>query len=272
MVREQEFNMSKNDGGGGARVELEIEPHDSGGEVAWVTLDHQARLNAANRQMIEAMITTFGDLSLNADLRVVVLTGAGERAFVGGADLNELVSFSPDSGREYITRLHDAASAIRNLPVPVIGRLRGYCLGAGAELAAACDFRVADESVVIGMPEVKVGLPSVIEAALFPDLIGWGKTREMMLTGMNYDAEASHRMGFVETLVGAAELDQTVRRMIDHICAAGPLAVRAQKALISEWERSTRGDAIAIGIDYLSDAYRSEEPGRLMRAFFDSKK
>ena len=102
-------------------------------------------------------------------LRALILTGAGDRAFIGGADINEMVELDQESARIFITHLHEACTALRNLPVPVIARISGYCLGAGLEVAASCDLRIASEHSSFGMPEVRVGIPSVIEAALLPD-------------------------------------------------------------------------------------------------------
>ncbi len=249
-------------------VRTVIEARAGGARVARVTINRPHKLNAANAAVVEGLIAAFEGLAADRELRAAVLTGAGDRAFVGGADINELAVMDTGGARRFITRLHQAAAAIRALPVPVIGRLRGYCLGAGAELAAACDFRIADGSFVVGMPEVNVGLPSVIEAALFPMLIGWGRTREMVLTGITYDAEAAYRMGFVENLVPAEELDDLVNLRLDQICAAGPLAVRSQKALLDKWERMDLAPAIEAGIDHLADAYLTDEPKRMMRSFF----
>src|SRR6185503_218248 len=112
--------------------------------------------------------------------RVVVLTGAGERAFIGGADINEMAELDEESARVFISQLHEACAALRNLPVPVIARISGYCLGAGLEIAASCDLRVAADHSTFGMPEVRVGIPSVIEAALLPRLIGWGMAARLI--------------------------------------------------------------------------------------------
>ncbi len=256
---------------GHVSVDVATKTHPSGGLVATVTMEHVGRFNAMNRAMIEGVKTTFEELSENDQLRAVDLAGAGEKAFIGGADINDLIALDPDTGAIFITRLHEAAAAIRATPVPVIGRMHGYCLGAGAEIAAACDFRIGDDSFVMGMPEVKVGLPSVIEAAIFPTIVGWGKTREMLLTSMTYDAPAALQMGFLENLVPVGKLDQAIDAVLDHICTAGPLAVRAQKALISEWERLSLKDGIERGVDYLAEAYRTDEPQRYMRSFLDRK-
>ncbi|MDA1100053.1 MAG: enoyl-CoA hydratase-related protein [Proteobacteria bacterium] len=249
-----------------AMVHVELEER-SQGRIAWVRMDNQRRLNAGSSPLVAQLKAAFEDLARDTGLRAAVLTGAGERAFMAGADLNELATLEPDSARHMITQLHLAAAAIRSLPVPVIGRLRGFCLGAGLEIAAACDFRVADGSFVMGMPEVKVGLPSVIEAALLPQLIGWGKTRELLLMGTSFDADEAVAMHFVEKLVPAAQLDAWVETWLDRILEAGPIAVRAQKALIGQWEELGLAAAIEAGIDTFSDAYLTDEPSRMVAPY-----
>src|SRR5689334_5945952 len=182
------------------------------GRIARVTVDNAAKLNCLSTPLIVQMTSAFSKLSADAALRAVVLTGAGNRAFIGGADLNELGGLCADSARLFITRLHYACLAIRDCPVPVIGRINGFCLGAGLEVAASCDMRVASDTARFGMPEVHMGLPSVIEAALLPGLIGWGHTREMLLTGELSTAAEALAMGFVQKAVPAGEIDAVVER------------------------------------------------------------
>ena len=252
------------------KVDLKLDDRSSG-RVAWVTMDNEIRLNAGSSKLVEQLLVVFDALTKDEDLRAVVLTGAGDRAFMAGADLNDLSNLNPTTGRHFITRLHEAAQAVRDCPVPVIGRLRGFCLGAGLELAAACDFRVADESLVMGMPEVKVGLPSVIEAALLPRLVGWGKAREILLTGINFNAEEALEMRFVEKLVPAAELDSWVGVWLEKILEAGPVAVRAQKALIGRWEELGLSAAIDAGIEVFGEAFETDEPNKMLALFMKSK-
>lgn len=247
-----------------SRATCHIETRPCGGEIAWIEVAHSKKMNAIGSAMMADLEAIFTELQANKQLRVAVLGGAGERAFVGGAFLPELNGLNPATGRDFISRLHFACQAVRDCPVPVIARMQGYCLGAGVELAASCDFRVADRSVIFGMPEVKVGLPSVIEAALLPMLIGWGKTREMLLTSANYNADQGQAMGFIETLVDVGGIDEAVELRISQIVAAGPLAVRAQKQLINAWEKLSPDEGITLGIDYLARAYETDEPQRMM--------
>jgi enoyl-CoA hydratase len=242
------------------------------GPVAIVTVDNQSRLNCLPTPLILELAAAFARLGKEERLRAVVLTGAGDRAFIGGADLNELASLEPDTARAFITRLHQACQAIRDCPVPVIGRIGGFCLGAGLELAASCDLRAAADSARFGMPEVRMGIPSVIEAALLPGLIGWGKTREMLLTGELCTAAEALAMGLVQTVLPAAELDAAVERWVGAICKAQPAAIRSQKALMSRWQRVSVDEGILAGIDALSDAYRTGEPQAAIEAFFAGKK
>jgi len=253
-----------------AAVHVKLEERQ-GGRIGHVTVDNARKLNCLSTPLIVELAQAFVKLGEDRALRAVVLTGAGNRAFIGGADLNELGALCADSARLFITRLHQACKAIRDCPVPVIGRVNGFCLGAGLEVAASCDFRAAADTAQFGMPEVVMGLPSVIEAALLPGLIGWGKTREMLLTGTLYSAAEALAMGFVERVVPAAELDAAVDRWLAAICRAAPAAIRSQKALINHWERVSVDEGIYAGIDALSDAYKTGEPQAAIAAFFASK-
>ena len=253
-------------------VHVDIETRSDGGRIATVIYDNRYKLNCLPSPLLTEFVATFERLAADDDLRAVVLTGAGDKAFIGGADINELSDLTPETARAFISKVQAACGAVRALPVPVVARIRGYCLGAGLEIAAACDLRIADDSAVFGMPEVRVGLPSVVEAALLPQLVGWGKAREMVYLALNYSAAEAAQMGLVERLVAPAELDAAVAEWVDHIASAGPLAIRAQKALIAKWEALPLADAIQAGIDSLADSYHTDEPRRMMQPFFDRKR
>jgi enoyl-CoA hydratase len=242
------------------------------GAVAIVTVDNRRRLNCLSTPLILGLAEAFARLGEDAALRAVVLTGAGDRAFIGGADLNELGALEPDSARLFITRLHEACRAIRDCPVPVIGRIGGFCLGAGLELAASCDFRAAADEARFGMPEVAMGIPSVIEAALLPGLIGWGRTREMLITGALFSAAEALAIGLVQKVAPAADLDAAVEAWLAAICRAQPRAVRGQKALMNRWQRVSLEEGILAGIDALSEAYKTDEPRAAIAAFFAGRK
>jgi enoyl-CoA hydratase/carnithine racemase len=156
--------------------------------------------------------------------------------------------------------------------VPVIARIDGYALGAGLEIAASCDLRAASDRSTFGMPEVQVGIPSVVEAVLLPRLIGWGRTCELVLTGETISARDALEWGLIERLTTPETLDAAVERWASSILRAGPEAIRLQKSLMTVWESESITDSIATSIETFADAYKTDEPRRMMQEFFDKPK
>lgn len=253
------------------RITLSLLDHGDRGHAALITIDHQARHNILNSSLITNLAAAVDGLRDDEELRALILTGAGERAFIGGADIAEMSGFDPDSARAFITRLHEACESLRRLPVPVIARISGFCLGAGLEIAASCDLRVAASHSTFGMPEVRVGIPSVIEAALLPRLVGWGKAAELLYTGETISAEEAGACGLVQRVVPEEQINKVVASWVEAILEAGPQAVRLQKALVAEWERLPLDEAIRRGIESFAQAYRTDEPSRLMERFLARK-
>ena len=251
---------------------MNVEVHQDQRGVATVTIANAAKLNTLNPPLMQALIDAVEALGRDAGLRAVILRGEGDRAFIGGADITTMATLDQAGARAFITQVHRSCDVFRRLPVPVIGRIQGYVLGAGLEVTAACDFRVAAEDAVFGMPEVRIGLPSVVEAALLPGLIGWGRTRQLLLTGDNIDGRKAEAWGLVEQVVPAAELDAAVERLVQSILDSGSHAVRLQKALIAEWETLPPSAAIQRGIDRFTEAYATEEPRRMMAGFLDRQR
>lgn len=248
------------------RVEFEDRPD---GRVATVTVDYQRKLNVLGRARSERLRDVFLDLAGDEELRAAVLTGAGDRAFIGGADITEMIELDPATARTFITTIHEACQAIRDLPVPVIARIDGFCLGAGLEVAASCDLRIATDSSSFGMPEVRVGLPSVVEAALLPSIVGWGRTRELVYTGESWDARTAQRAGLLERVVPREAIDDATQTWVASILANGPRAIRAQKRLVAQWERLSLDDAIAASIDMFEATFEHSEPRDQMRQFIE---
>lgn len=240
----------------------------AGGEAARVTIDRRERLNAIDSVLMERLIDALTALAGRRELRAVVLTGAGGRAFIGGADIDEMARIrNPEQAEAFIRRVHGVCRCLRDLPVPVIARVDGYALGAGMEVAAACDIRVASTDAVFGMPEVKVGIPSVVEAALLPGLIGWGHTRELLLFGRSIDAQTASRWGFVDRVAARSELDTVIDEYLDALSQTGPRAVMLQKRLIREWEGPEIERAIEAGVRAFSRAWDEHEPVAMLNAF-----
>jgi enoyl-CoA hydratase/carnithine racemase len=244
-----------------------------GGTVARVVFDNARRLNVVNPPALADLIAAFAELSRDEAVRVVVFSGVGGKAFIGGADIKHMVGLkTPDEGRAFITQVHKLCQAIRDCPVPVVVRLEGYTLGAGLEVAAACDIRIATESAAFGMPEVRVGVPSVVEAALLPRLIGWGRTSWLLLTAENIGARKAYEWGFLEDVVKTSEIGAAVDRCVASILEGTPHAVRAQKALMRRWEELPLAGAIQAGIDSFAQSVTTGEHTEKMTAFINRKR
>lgn len=227
--------------------------------TARVILDRPAKRNAISGEVAAELAAAFGDLSADADLRVVVLSGDGP-SFCAGADVTELASLTPETAEIFIRGLHTAIAAAMACPVPVIAAIRGACIGAGLELVAGCDLRIAGHDARFSMPEVKIGVPSVIEAALLPRLMGRGRAARLVLTGETIDAETAFKWGLVEELVPGDDLMFRAGALAAEIAEADPRAVRAQKRLIRAWDDLPIGQAVEVSVDAFADSYRTDAP------------
>ena len=250
---------------------LEFQSRDGGKAVAVLTVSNPAKLNCLGSELLADLQVKLAEMALSTDLRVVVLQGAGDRSFIGGADINELAKLDKNAARAFITAVHGVCQGIRDLPVPVIAKIHGYCLGAGLEIAASCDLRVATEQSQFGMPEVVLGVPSVVEAALLPQLVGWGRTRELLFGGRSYMAREVEGWGLVEKVVSRGEFDRAADQWIEAILRAGPRAIRLQKKLIRQWEGLPLSEAIEAGIDAFVDAFDTDEPGERIQGFLQRR-
>jgi enoyl-CoA hydratase/carnithine racemase len=255
----------------GARLDLRLDTRERG-TVAYLTIDNRAKLNTIDSALMIEFIGEVETLAARDDLRALVLAGAGDKAFIGGANIEEMAALDCDSARDFITLVHRTCDVLRRLPVPVIAAIDGYALGAGLEVAVSCDLRVATSRAKFGMPEVKVGIPSVVEAALIPRLIGYGHARELLMLGEIVNADTALRWGLVERVVAPEAIDREVETIVKSLLAAGAQAVRQQKALMQAWESLPIEDAIAAGIDAFVRAYETDEPRRMLSAFVKRKR
>src|SRR5438876_6129316 len=244
--------------GGGVLVERT-------GDVVRCILDRPP-LNLLDPELIDALRTTFTGLAADPSVRVAVLTGRG-RAFTAGMNVHVLHDLDVPRAKTLITALHAAIESVHHAPFPVLAGVNGHCLGAGFELALACDLRIAASGATFGLPEVRVGVPSVIEAALLPGLVGPGRAAELLLTGEAIDAARAEAWGLINQVVPAVELTPTVEALVAKILAAGPTAVRLQKELMLRWRYSDLGTAIRYGINAFAAAYASGEPAEGAAAF-----
>jgi enoyl-CoA hydratase len=233
--------------------------------VVRCTLDRPP-LNLLEPDTIVALHDAVATLSHDQSVRAMVIGGAG-RAFTGGMDVHVLRDLDVTSAKALISRLCAAIDAVHRAPFPVIAAVNGACLGAGFELALACDLRVAAANAIFGLPEVRVGVPSVIQAALLPPLIGPGRAAEMLLLGTSVSASQALQWGLVNRVVEAGALDGAVDELLDSLSRCAPGAVRLQKELIIRWRETDLPSAVQAGVNAFATAYASREPREGAEAF-----
>lgn len=240
--------------------------------IAQLTICNAGPLNIVNSLVIRGLREGLETLAKDREIRVLVMAGSGEKSFIGGADIKEMATLDQASAETFITGLRDLCEAVRQFPAPVIARLQGWCLGGGLEVAAACDLRIASQSSKYAMPEVKVGIPSVIHAALLPRLIGWGRARWLILTAATIDAPTALNWGLVDEVVPEENLDSAIAAAAAAIAECGLEAMRSQKALLRQWEELPLTESVNLSVGVFGQAFLTGEPQRHMRAFLDKRK
>lgn len=232
--------------------------------VATLTITTNNHLNILGTPVIQDLTAALADLSKRPEIRVLVLRGQGDKAFVAGANIKEMVDLDRAGAERFITGLRDLCEAVRQFPSPVIARIPGWCLGGGLELAMACDVRLAAEGTQFGMPEVKVGIPSVIHAVLMPAMIGPTQARWMLLSGELVGTQQALAWGLVTEVVEPQQLDTRLKEMTDIFAALAPAAVAQQKRLLRRWEQLSMTDAINDTISEFGKAFETGEPAHYM--------
>lgn len=234
--------------------------------------DAKGTMNILGAPVIQGLTQAVQWIGEQADARAMVLRGTGEKAFVAGANIHEMAALDDASGRAFITGLRGLCSAVYNLKVPTIARIPGYCLGGGLELAAACDIRLGSSAATFGMPEVRVGIPSVIQANLLAGLIGPGAANWLLLTGESVDAQQALQWGFLQFVCSPDELDALVEKTVKPITESAPKAVASQKELIRYWESASHEAGLDRSVVHFGQAFNTGEPQQYMAPFLNRKK
>jgi enoyl-CoA hydratase len=241
--------------------------------IGILTVNRPDKLNALSNELTEELDRFLSEVEKDAELRVLVITGAGEKAFVAGADIKELIERDALLGREVSQFRQALFSRIENLPIPVIAAVNGYALGGGLELALACNIRIASEKAQFGAPEVKLGIiPGDGGTQRLPRLVGLGRAMEMVLTGDFIDAAEALRIGLVNKVVPHEELIETVMSLAKKIASRPPLAVKYAKEAVN---RSQEGDTAS---GYALESYlhalscTTEDKAEGVAAFLEKRK
>jgi len=229
------------------------------GPIATITLNNPKALNALTVETFEGLEAMLAELEKDASVRVLILTGAGEKAFVAGGDIAHLSSLDTDSARDFALLAQRVISKIENLSKPVIAAINGYCLGGGNELAMGCDMRIAADSAKFGQPEVKLGIiPGFAGTQRLVRLVGKGVAKEIIFTGEMIDAQEALRIGLVNRIVPKDELLAAAKELASKMCDKSASAIKLSKEAIDngvemDFERAARYEADLFGLCFATD-------------------
>ncbi|HXG01095.1 MAG TPA: enoyl-CoA hydratase-related protein [Bacteroidota bacterium] len=246
---------------------------DIADRVATVTINRPDKLNALNAQAKAELREVMTSLKTDPAVDVVIITGAGEKAFVAGTDIRELTELNGETGKEFSAKGQEVFDLIENLGKPVIAAINGYALGGGCELALACHLRIASENARFGQPEVNLGItPGYGGTQRLARLIGRGRAMEMILTGDQIDAQEAHRIGLVNKVVPAGELMTTARSLAKTIASKGQIAIRMALKAVNMTQETTLSDGQQLEASLFGVCCGTEDFKEGTRAFLEKRK
>jgi enoyl-CoA hydratase len=241
------------------------------GRIATITINRPP-VNAMNKQMRDELGEVFAEIAGNEEIWAIILTGAGDRAFVAGADINELRAVTPQTVLPRAREIHGLLNRIEDFPKPVIAAINSYALGAGLELAMVCDFRIAAENAHLGHPEVNLGIiPGAGGTQRLPRLVGRGMAKRLVFTAEIIDAQEALRIGLVEEVVPFGEALVRAKQVAERIVAKGPLAVRAAKRAINEGMQVGLPAALELEARFVAELIATEDRTEGLRAFLEKR-
>ena len=240
--------------------------------IATVTIDRPDALNALSAQVIGELDETFRAIAADADVGVAILTGAGPKAFVAGADITELLDRDTESGRETAAFGQRMMRHIETMGKPSIAAINGFALGGGCELAMSCSIRIAAENARFGQPEVNLGvIPGYAGTQRLPRLVGKGVAMDLILTGRMIDAAEALRLGLVTQVVAPDELMEAATKTAQTLLSKGPLALRAAMHTIDKGFDMTLDEASALEVDQFAELCSTEDMKEGLRAFLEKR-
>ncbi len=244
---------------------------DIADRVATLTINRPDKLNALNEATRSRLVDLFADLASNDDVRVAIITGAGEKAFIAGADIGEFAGRTPVQ-QFGVMRGRNAFQAADNFPKPLIAAINGFCLGGGCELAMACDIRIASERAKLGQPEINLGLlPGGGGTQRLPRLVGLGQAYKLIYSGELIPASEALRIGLVDEVVPPDELDTRAKELASTIAAKSPVALRLIKEAVRASVRSPLDEGLRHEITLFGLAFASEDKEEGVKAFLEKR-
>jgi enoyl-CoA hydratase/carnithine racemase len=240
--------------------------------IAYITVNRPKVLNALNMATMEELGAAFHEIKNDAEVRVVILTGAGEKAFIAGADIGELAQQDAVRGKEYTHRGQNVLNLIENLGKPVIACINGFALGGGCEIAIACTMRLASENAKLGQPEVKLGIiPGYGGTQRLPRLVGKGIAMQLVLTGEMISAQEAHRIGLVNEVVAAAELIPRAEAIAQKIIANAPLAAQYAMEAVNKGMEMTLAEGLYLEATLFGVSCATEDKKEGTTAFLEKR-
>ncbi|MBW6392485.1 enoyl-CoA hydratase-related protein [Billgrantia antri] len=249
-----------------------IEVVDNGGVVR-LTINRPKALNALNSAVLTELEAVLTELEQRNDLRAVMITGAGEKSFVAGADITEMREKTPEEARAFASQALRTIKRLETLPVPVVALVNGFCLGGGCELALACDWAVASDNAIFGQPEVLLGvIPGFGGTQRLPRRVGPAMAIDLVTTGRKIDAHEALRIGLVNRVMPQAELEAYADELVKQLSGNGPLAVRAAKQAVHDGMDQDLDSALALETALFAFCFAGEEQTEGMGAFVEKRK
>lgn len=246
--------------------------YDVADGIATVTVNRPKALNALNQATLKELLCCFAGIADDDQVKTVILTGSGEKAFVAGADISEMQPLDAGAAREFALLGHGLAAAIETLPKPVIAAVNGFALGGGCELALCCDIRLAGDNARFGQPEVNLGvIPGFGGTQRLARLVGKGLASELIFTGDMIDAAEAHRIGLANKVYPAEELLPAARKMAAKIISKGPVAVTYAKAALRDGLETDLARACAMEADLFALCFASADQKEGMQAFLEKR-
>lgn len=240
--------------------------------IAIITIDRPKALNALNSEVLADLDAAFDSVDQET-VRCILLTGAGGKAFVAGADIAAMSNMTKEEGEAFAKEGADIFRKIETFPIPVIAVINGYALGGGCELAMSCDIRLCSDTAVFGQPEVGLGItPGFSGTQRLPRIVGMGKAKEMIYTGKNIKADEAYRVGLVNAVYPAEELMAQAEKMASRIAGNAPIAVRASKKAINDGLQVDMDQAIVVEEKLFGSCFETEDQKEGMAAFVEKRK
>ena len=252
-------------------LEEGVEPMVGNNSVAVTRLNGRGPLNLLGRSVFNDLNDELDRLNLDRNVRAMILIGSGDQAFSAGVDLHQMKDLNPVDAESFITELHAPARKLLTMSIPAIAAIKGPCLGGALELILACDIRLATDDAIFGLPEVQVGIPSVIEASLLPPTIGLGRARRMLLTGETVNAAEALAIGLVDRVVSSDQLMDAAQETANTFLGMSRDVVASQKDIVAKWLELGEEDSAAFTIREFSRIFATSAPHEGMSAFLEKR-